>query len=264
MSAKESTVAAPKPNVFDDFDPEVRVRTKKMLMYFIIFAIVMLFAGITSAYLLSNTGTYWVHINPPAALTWSIASVVISSATMIVATRAMKNGNKQLSLIMMIATFTFGILFTATQLEGWADLKSKGMGWTDVETDAGIATSWNNIEKITGEYGIDADYYVYQDGLILDYQNGDFYAPSDPLKEQPITRQVLANTNNSGAFIWVLIWVHIIHLAFGLIYLVINIIRIISDKITPGDNVRLHTNGLYWHFMGILWVYLFVFLFIIH
>ena len=264
MNEKESTTATPKPNVFDDFDPEVRVRTKKMLMYFIIFAIVMLFAGITSAYILSNTGTYWVHINPPAALTWSIVSVIISSATMIVASRAMKNGKKKLSLVMMIATFSFGVLFTMTQLLGWAELESKGMGWTKVDTTVGIATSWNNIEKITGDYGLKADYYVYQDGQILDFQNGEFFAPSDPLKEQPITRQVLINTNNSGAFLWVLIWVHILHLAFGLIYLLVNIIRIFKDRITPTDSVRLHVNGLYWHFMGILWVYLFVFLFIIH
>ncbi|MCH2198368.1 MAG: hypothetical protein MK081_06265 [Flavobacteriales bacterium] len=38
-----------KKDVFADFDPDVKVRTKKMLMYFIIFAIVMLFGGFTSA-----------------------------------------------------------------------------------------------------------------------------------------------------------------------------------------------------------------------
>ena len=32
-----------------------------MLMYFIVFAVTMLFAGFTSAYIVSNMGQFWVH-----------------------------------------------------------------------------------------------------------------------------------------------------------------------------------------------------------
>ena len=35
--------------VFEGHDPEVRNRTKTMLMYFVVFAVTMLFAGFTSA-----------------------------------------------------------------------------------------------------------------------------------------------------------------------------------------------------------------------
>ena len=55
-----------KVDVFEGLDPKVRERTKKMLMYFILFAVVMLFAGFTSAYIVSNVGQYWVHIEGPA------------------------------------------------------------------------------------------------------------------------------------------------------------------------------------------------------
>ena len=42
-TAPEAEEAPRKQDVFEGYDPAVKVRTKKMLMYFIIFAIVMLF-----------------------------------------------------------------------------------------------------------------------------------------------------------------------------------------------------------------------------
>lgn len=248
--------------VFANHTPEVMAKTKKMMMYFIIFAIVMLFGGFTSAYILLNTGTYWVHIYPATSLWLSIAMLIASSFTMILATRNIKQNKVQASRAMLGITLFFGLAFTVTQLMGWQQLNNMGMGTTIVETENGPATTWNNIEKITGEYMV--DFHVYKDGQILDYQNGNYYAPTDPLKEEPINNKIAVNTNNSGAFIWVLIWVHIIHLALGLLYLMFNIYRLSKKKINPEISVQLHNNGLYWHFMGILWVYLFVFLFIIH
>ena len=41
-------------DVFEGLDPAVRARTKTMLMAFIVFAVVMLFAGFTSAWIVSN------------------------------------------------------------------------------------------------------------------------------------------------------------------------------------------------------------------
>ena len=52
--------------VFEGLDPEVRNRTKTMLMYFVVFAVTMLFAGFTSAYIVSNMGQFWVHVPAPS------------------------------------------------------------------------------------------------------------------------------------------------------------------------------------------------------
>ena len=52
--------------VFEGLDGQVRERTKTMLMYFIVFAVTMLFAGFTSAYIVSNMGQFWVHIPAPS------------------------------------------------------------------------------------------------------------------------------------------------------------------------------------------------------
>ena len=57
--------------------------------------------------------------------------------------------------------------------------------------------------------------------------------------------------------------VHILHLVFGLIYLVVNGIRIFTGVIHQGDTVRLKATELL-HFLGLLWLYLFAFLFLLH
>lgn len=250
-------------DVFADFAPEVRVRTKKMLMAFIIFAIVMLFAGFTSAYILSNIGAYWVHVNAPATLWWSNVIIAVSSLTLYLSLRYMKAGNRSLSIAMLTATLVLGIAFTLTQRAGWQELNAKGMGYTIDITEEGLeAYRWNNLAQITGEYGV--DYHIYKDGKPLIENNGEYYASDDVLLAEPITTKVMQTTNSSSSYILVLILIHILHLVFGLVYLTVNTIRSYTGTINPSDTVRLYTTGMYWHFLGILWVYLFAFLFLFH
>jgi heme/copper-type cytochrome/quinol oxidase subunit 3 len=256
-SAKE------KVNVFEGLDPKVRARTKKMLMAFIIFAIVMLFGGFTSAYILSNIGSFWVHINAPAALWWSNAIILVSSITLILANRSMKNGQAKQSIVFLALTLVLGVAFTLTQQAGWAALKEKGMGYSVNLNEQGLkAYRWNSFDQITGVYG--ADYTISKDGQTLVENKGELYAADDVLLAEPLGGKIAQTTNSSSSYILVLILVHILHLVFGLAYLVINLIRSYTGVIHPGDTVRLYTNGMYWHFLGILWVYLFAFLFLIH
>lgn len=264
MSEQEPKVAASKkPNVFDDFSPEVRIRTKKMLMSWIIFAIVMLFAGFTSAILVMEAGKYIVHATPPLSMYLSIGMLVASSATMIMALRSARQGNMGTSGTMVLLTFVLGIGFTVTQYMGWQDLSDRGMGITKVATEDGSTEmSWNNLSKLKGEYGV--DYYVQLNGEKLTFDGADYFLPGDTDQLKPITAGVITRKNNVGAMIFVLVLIHILHLGLGLIYLIVNYVRIRKGVIHEGDTIRIRTNGMYWHFMGLLWVYLFVFLFFIH
>jgi cytochrome c oxidase subunit III len=70
--------------------------------------------------------------------------------------------------------------------------------------------------------------------------------------------------NASGAMVSVLIYVHIIHLSFGIIYLLVNTIRIYRKRLHKDNWISLYTGGMYWHFMGILWLYLFAFVFYVY
>ena len=270
MNTTETHTEAPKGkvDVFEGLDPAVRERTKKMLMYFILFAVVMLFAGFTSAYIVSNVGQYWVHINPIRDLWISNALIVLSSLPMWLSLRAMKQGKPQTSFIHLALTFALGIAFTFMQLQSWEHLQEKGMGWTIDELASGAkAYRWNSIEQLLdgpAQWGV--DYTIVQDGTPLNYkpETNQLFASDDVLMSKDITLDVIRTSNSASGYLFILIIIHLFHLALGLAYLLVNGIRILTGRIHPGDTVRLHTGGVYWHFLGLLWVYLFAFLFLIH
>ncbi len=262
MSEPISYTNKSKMDVFEGIDPAIKVRTKKMLMYLIIFAVIMIFAGLTSAYIVINAGKFWVHAEAPQQLWMSNGIIVLSSLTLIFALRSAKAGNSQTSLMLLLVTFVLGLAFTFTQYQGWNDLASKGMGFT-IRDETGIkVSSWNRIEGITAEYGV--DYYVHKDGQKLILENGEFYMPDDQFRTSPVTYDVRRTSNMSSSFIAVLIVVHLIHLALGLIYLLVLIFRTLKGRINKDNTISLYAGGMYWHFLGILWVYLFLFLFFIH
>lgn len=255
-------------DVFEGLDPAVRERTKKMLMYFILFAVVMLFAGFTSAYIVSNVGQYWVHIEAPTALWISNGLILVSSLPMWLSLRAMKAGKNTTSFVHLALTFVLGVGFTAMQLNGWETLQNKGMGWTVDETASGAkAYRWNSIQNLldgAAQWG--SDFTVTQDGVPLNYrqETNQLFASDDVLMARDITLDVERTSNAAAGYLFILIGIHLFHLALGLAYLVINGIRILTGRIHPGDTVRLQTGGLYWHFLGLLWAYLFAFLFLFH
>lgn len=249
---------------FRDVDPETRVRTKKMMMYIILFAVVMLFAGFTSGYIVMAAGKYMVHMVPPTALYGSIVLVIFSSITMWLSASAMKKGNKSLSTTMLTITFILGLGFTFTQYQGWQTLTDLGMGFTTfhAEETGQEIYSGNKLEDLSGVYG--EDYWIHKDGQVAQFVNGEYYAADDELHTTPITHSILKQSNLAAHFLVVLIYIHIAHLLLGLVYMVVNLIRIRKGIIHQGDTIRLSVNGTYWHFMGLLWIYLFVFLFVIH
>jgi hypothetical protein len=139
----------PSRDVFEGVDPAIRIRTKKMLMYFIVFAVVMLFAGFTSAYVVSNMGQYWVNVQPTSAFWVSNVLLVISSLTLWWSVRSMRADNKQQTLIALLLTLFFGVAFTVSQSEGWKSLSDIGLGWTTTDHESGMkAYRWNSIESL--------------------------------------------------------------------------------------------------------------------
>ena len=266
----DNTIEQPtrKPGVFEGLDPKIRERTKKMLMYFIVFAIVMLFAGFTSAYIVSNMGQFWVHVSPTPAFWISNALLVLSSAALWWSVRSMRSGQKNNALIGLALTLAMGIGFTVSQAEGWKRLAQMGMCWTISEHESGAETyRWNSIESMMeGPAVYGDDYVVYRNGLPLVYsaERAEFYAANDELMVRPITRDVARTSNSGGGYLWALIAVHILHLIFGFVYVIVNGIRVVQGTIHKDDVVRLESLSIYWHFMGALWLYLFAFLFYYH
>ena len=250
-----------------EVDLIVRNRSKLMIMYFILFSITMLFGGLISAYIVSSTGQYWVHVTPPETLWMSNFLILGSSISLLTSIKSLKNGNLSKSKFMLFLTLTIGIGFAVTQILGWNSIADKGSGWGTERNEEGlVAYSWNRINELMKSdavYG--EDYDVRINGLTLLYNpdSKELYSPNDPLMVQPITSKVIHVTNSSGSYLWVLIMIHIIHFSFGLMYLIVNIYRVSIGIITTEDPIRLRILGIYWHFLGGLWLMLFTMLFLL-
>lgn len=246
-------------DVFEGLDPAIKVRTRKMMMWLIIFAVVMLFGGITSAMIVLYGKLTWIHVNPPISMMMSNVLIVLSSVALILSLRHLKSGKMKLGLWLHVTALMLGLAFVFTQNAGWSVLSGKGMGYTITEDDKGIKSyRWNTFAKLNGEYG--KDYWLEMNNQRLILENGEYYLPDNATS--PVTNKVLTTFNAFGALLSVLIYIHIFHLFFGLIYMSVNTVRIIRGKIQQDNTLSIYVSGMYWHFMGGLWLYLYAFMFI--
>lgn len=75
--------------------------------------------------------------------------------------------------------------------------------------------------------------------------------------------------NPSGSFVYVISFVHLLHLAMGVLFLVIAWIRafvsfgnpakVLIYNTHPDKRIKLELLAIYWHFVDVLWLYLLVF-----
>lgn len=73
-----------------------------------------------------------------------------------------------------------------------------------------------------------------------------------------------SQSNVSGSLIYVLSGLHGIHLIGGVVFLIVVLISSFNYKIHSKSLVQLEMCATYWHFLDLLWVYLFVFLLLNH
>lgn len=66
--------------------------------------------------------------------------------------------------------------------------------------------------------------------------------------------------NPSGSFVYVITGLHMAHVIIGILYLVIIFIQTFRFKVHKKAIRGIAMCNTYWHFVGILWIYLYVFL----
>jgi len=66
-------------------------------------------------------------------------------------------------------------------------------------------------------------------------------------------------SNPSGSFIYVITLSHLLHLVGGLIALGVTIVKSKRGKYSKENYLGIELTSIYWHFLGVLWLYLFLF-----
>jgi cytochrome c oxidase subunit 3 len=73
-----------------------------------------------------------------------------------------------------------------------------------------------------------------------------------------------ADANPSGSFVYVLMGVHAFHLVTGLIFVAVVLKRSLKYQVHSRATLSIGNATLYWHFLGGLWLYLYLFLLLNH
>lgn len=116
-------------------------RAKKMMLWFGMISIAMMFAGLTSAYVVSKSRPDWVSsIEIPPAFFISTISIIISSITFYMVKKSIEKNNRSAATTLLLATFILGLLFVYFQFKGFSEIIDAGYYFTGSEST--ITTSF--------------------------------------------------------------------------------------------------------------------------
>lgn len=79
-------------------------------------------------------------------------------------------------------------------------------------------------------------------------------------EELVVLKEFFTGGNVSHSFIYVISGAHAAHVIGGVIFLLVVLIASFRKQVHSKNMTRMEMCATYWHFLGVLWVYLFVFL----
>lgn len=174
-----------------------KIHPHKFTLWIAIGSIIMMFAGLTSAYIVKGEQPGWSTVVVPKIFYYSTAVMLISSFTMQVALKSFKERSMQQYRSLITVTAVLGLLFITMQVIGFKQL--------------------------------------YHSGIKLEGGSG------------------------AGQFLYIIFGLHAVHVLGGAIALLIMFFKAFSAKIRSYNTVPVEVVSTYWHFVDLLWVYLFVF-----
>ena len=177
-----------------------RLHPHKFTLWVAMGSIVMMFAGLTSAYLVRKAQANWLIFTLPPVFWFSTIVILISSLTMHLALKSFKSREMRRYRFLITVTAALGVLFAILQYYGFAFLYSHGV-------------------QVFG-----------------------------------------AGSNPSASFLGIIVGLHALHVMGGVIALLVIFLRAYSVRVKSYNATPIEIVNTYWHFVDILWIYLFIFL----
>ncbi len=178
-----------------------KIHPHKFTLWIAIGSIIMMFAGLTSAYIVKRDQPGWTSFGIPRTFWYSTFVILLSSLTMQMALKSFKERQMRQYRILIIGTTFLGILFIALQ---WA----------------GFMQIWHSGVTLKG--------------------------------------------SGAGQFLYVIAGLHALHVLGGIIALLVTFFRAFGAKLRNYNSVPIEVVTTYWHFVDLLWIYLFIFFLWIH
>jgi cytochrome c oxidase subunit 3 len=105
----------------------IRHKTAKPLLWVALAGMTMIFASLTSAYVVRQADSDWLSIELPAAFYISTAIILLSSFTLVFADISAKKDNQSGVKIGLMATLLLSLAFVYSQFDAYGVLMDSGM-----------------------------------------------------------------------------------------------------------------------------------------
>jgi cytochrome c oxidase subunit 3 len=122
----------------DEPEETLSMNPKKFMLWLTIVAILMMFAGWTSGYLVRKAEGRWHEFELPQIFWYSTGILLVSSISMFLAVQYAKKDNFNALKIAISITFVFGLAFLTTQVIGFSDLIKNQLYFAGSD----VAASW--------------------------------------------------------------------------------------------------------------------------
>jgi len=109
-----------------------RIHPHKFTLWVAIGSIIMMFAGLTSAYIVKSGQAGWIEITLPNTFWYSTIAIVLSSVTIQMALRCFRQREMQQYRRLIAATTVLGIAFVVLQWIGFRQLWNSGITFRGV------------------------------------------------------------------------------------------------------------------------------------
>jgi cytochrome c oxidase subunit 3 len=104
-----------------------KIHPKKFALWVACASILMMFAALTSAYIVRRAGGNWLEFQLPSIFYFNTLTILVSSATLHASYLAFKRQNFSLYKMLLLATLVLGFVFVGLQYEGWTALATSGV-----------------------------------------------------------------------------------------------------------------------------------------
>ncbi|MBX2932466.1 MAG: cytochrome c oxidase subunit 3 [Chitinophagaceae bacterium] len=104
-----------------------RIHPHKFTLWIAIASICMMFAGLTSAYIVKSNQDNFLEISLPNYFWYSTIAIVLSSITIHLATKAFKARERNKYKLLISLTAFLGIVFASLQVMGFVNIENHGI-----------------------------------------------------------------------------------------------------------------------------------------
>jgi cytochrome c oxidase subunit 3 len=111
-------------------------RSYKLILWFAMMSMTMMFAGLTSAFVVSKSRADWLKdFQMPSAFFWSTAVIIACSVSFHLAKKAIQKDNQKATTSFLLLTLALGILFVVLQFSGFNQIVANGYYFTGAESN---------------------------------------------------------------------------------------------------------------------------------